>query len=204
MSLGFHLIGGVTMSGCENLPVKGGGLLLSNHLSYLDVIAIGLAVPRQLRYVARSSLFVPVLGPFIRSVGGFPIDREGGGVAGLKETLRRLRAGQIVLIFPEGTRSPDGEIQELKPGVAALARSGVPFYPAAVAGTFESLPRGRILPRWHPIHVHFGPPIPPEALAGLTPEALTSLVHERLRECQAVARDGATRGLWSRDRYGDD
>jgi 1-acyl-sn-glycerol-3-phosphate acyltransferase len=202
--VGFEAIGGLTFSGRENVAREGGGLLVSNHVSYLDVMALGIGVPRRLRYVARSSLFVPVLGPLIRSVGGFPIDREGGGVAGLKETLRRLRAGQMVVIFPEGTRSLDGEIQELKPGIAALARAGVPFYPAGVAGTFESLPRGRVLPRWHAIHVHYGPPIRADEVASLKPEALTGLVQGRLRECLAVARDEATRGRWSRDRYSDD
>ena len=77
---------------------------------------------------------------FIRSVGGFPIQREGIGASGMKETLRRLKAGGIVALFPEGTRSPDGELGPLKPGIAVLAaRVGVPVVPAGVAGLYREL-----------------------------------------------------------------
>ena len=100
-------------------------------MSFLDVFFVGIPLQRPLNYVARSTLFVPVLGPFIRSVGGFPIQREGIGASGMKETLKRLRAGGIVALFPEGTRSPDGELGPLKPGIAVLAsRVGVPVVPA--------------------------------------------------------------------------
>ena len=91
--------------------------------------------------------------------------------------------------FPEGTRTEDGEIAELKPGIVALAsRAGVPIIPAAIAGTFEAWPRSRRFPRPHPIRVHYGRPIMPEALAGLSPEAVTKLIRDRLLENQAIAR----------------
>ncbi len=76
--------GGVRASGVRNIPRSGGALLVSNHLSYLDVFVLGLPSPRMLNYVARSTLFLPVLGALIRSVGGFPIQREGMGASGLK------------------------------------------------------------------------------------------------------------------------
>jgi 1-acyl-sn-glycerol-3-phosphate acyltransferase len=189
------LTGGIRATGRENLPAAGGALLVSNHLSHLDVFVLGLGVPRPLNYVARSSLFVPPLGALIRSVGGFPIDREGSGTAGLKETLRRLKAGGIVLIFPEGTRSRDGELGPLKPGIAALARARVPIVPAAVAGTFEAWPADRAFPRAHPIRVHYGPPIPADVVASLTSDDLTALIERRIREAQVVARDGLRRDL---------
>jgi 1-acyl-sn-glycerol-3-phosphate acyltransferase len=178
------------------VPATGGALLISNHLSHLDVFVLGLMAPRPLSYMARSSLFVPPLGFLIRSVGGFAIRREGIGAEGLKETLRRLRSGGIVLLFPEGTRSRDGALGPLKPGIAALAaRTHMPVVPAAVAGTFEAWPRSARLPRPHPIRVHFGPPIPPEQLTRLDPEAITALLRERILLAQHQARQGLRRDL---------
>ncbi|HEV3121588.1 MAG TPA: lysophospholipid acyltransferase family protein, partial [Isosphaeraceae bacterium] len=159
-------------TGRDNVPSQGGALLVSNHLSHLDVFVIGLSLRRPLNYVARSTLFVPFVGPFIRSVGGFAIQREGMGAQGLKETLRRLRRGGLVTLFPEGTRTRDGELAPLKAGFAAIA------------GTFEAWPRNHILPHPHPIHVHYGTPIPPEQIANLDPDTLTSLLRSRLLECQ--------------------
>jgi len=80
-------------TGQRNVPACGGVLLVCNHVSFLDVVFLAIPLRRPLNYVARSTLFIPVLGQFIRSVGGFPIQREGIGASGMKETLRRLRAG---------------------------------------------------------------------------------------------------------------
>lgn len=193
----YLLTGGIRVTGRENVPRTGGALIASNHLSFLDVFALGLAAPRPLNYVARASLFKPLLGLLIRSVGGFAIDREGSGTAGLKESLRRLRSGSLVLLFPEGTRSPDGRVGPFKPGFAALARARVPIVPTALAGTFEAWPRGRALPRRHPIRVHFGPPIPPETIASLTSEALTALLRDQIRDCHHLAAAALRRDLAS-------
>jgi 1-acyl-sn-glycerol-3-phosphate acyltransferase len=196
------LRGGVRVSGREHLPKRGGALIVSNHLSFLDVFVLGLGVPRRVSYVARSTLFKPLIGPFIRSIGAFPIEREGGGVSGLKETLKRLKASELVLIFPEGTRSPDGEIQPLKPGISALVRAGVPFIPAAVAGTFEAFPRGAFWPRAYPLWIHFGPPIPAGSLAGLGPEAITDRILAGMLAAQREARSRLIRlqGIESEER----
>jgi 1-acyl-sn-glycerol-3-phosphate acyltransferase len=181
-------------TGHQNVPESGGVLLVSNHLSYLDVFFLAFPLRRPLNYVARSTLFVPVLGTLIRSVGGFPIQREGMGASGMKETLRRLRAGGIVTLFPEGTRSPDGDLGPLKPGIAVLVmRAGVPVVPAGLAGTFEILPRSRLIPVPHPIRIHFGRPILPEDIAGMEAEAITALVRDRLRECRLEASAGLRR-----------
>jgi 1-acyl-sn-glycerol-3-phosphate acyltransferase len=183
-------------TGRENLPRRGGVLLVSNHLSFLDVFVLGMPLPRPLNYVARSTLFIPGLGFLMRSVGGFPIQREGMGASGMKETLRRLRNGGIVTLFPEGTRSRDGELGPLKPGIAALAaRVGVPVVPAAIAGTFESWPRSRLLPVPHPIRIHYGPPIQPDDLHSLDPQAVTALIRDRIEQSLKIARRGLTRDL---------
>ncbi len=176
-------------TGVENLPAAGGVLLVSNHASHLDVFLLGIPSSRQLNYVARSTLFGPILGPLIRSVGGFPIQREGMGAAGLKETLKRLRAGGVVALFPEGTRTHDGEMAAIKPGIAVLvSRADVPVVPVGLAGTFDALPRGRIIPRPRPVWIHYGPAILPQELSGLEPRAVTSLIEARMRECLAQAR----------------
>jgi 1-acyl-sn-glycerol-3-phosphate acyltransferase len=192
----FSIQGGVRATGRRHVPAAGGMLLVSNHLSHLDVFVLGLTMPRSLNYMARSSLFFPPLGSLIRTLGGFAIRREGIGAEGLKETLRRLRAGGVVVLFPEGTRSPDGALGPLKPGIASLAaRTRMPIVPAAIAGTFEAWPRSRVLPRPHPVRVHFGPPITPDQLVGLDPEAITALLRERLLRAQREARRGLRRDL---------
>jgi 1-acyl-sn-glycerol-3-phosphate acyltransferase len=186
----------VRATGRHNLPGQGGALLVSNHLSHLDVFVLGLSQSRPLNYVARSTLFVPVLGPLIRSVGGFAIQREGIGAQGLKETLRRLRRGGVVAIFPEGTRTRDGEIATLKAGFASVARHArVPIVPAAIAGTFEAWPRNKPWPHPHPVHINYGTPIPPELVASLSPDALMLLLQSRLLECQREARASLARVL---------
>jgi 1-acyl-sn-glycerol-3-phosphate acyltransferase len=168
-------------TGQGNIPASGGALLVCNHVSFLDVFFVGIPLTRPLNYVARSTLFVSLVGLFIRSVGGFPIQREGIGASGMKETLRRIKAGGIVALFPEGTRSLDGELGPLKPGIAVLAtRLGVPVVPAGLAGLYESWPRSHLLPVPHPVRIHYGQPIMPDELAGLDTEAVTALIRSRM------------------------
>jgi 1-acyl-sn-glycerol-3-phosphate acyltransferase len=187
---------GFRASGRRNIPRSGGALLVCNHLSHLDVFLLGVPPCRPLNYVARSTLFFPPLGAFIRSVGGFPIQREGMGTAGVKETLKRVRRGGIVVLFPEGTRSRDGELADLKSGIAVLAqRAQVPVIPAAVAGTFEAWPRTWPFPIPRPVRIHFGQPIEPDELKGLNASTVTSMIRARILECQRIARLGLARDM---------
>jgi 1-acyl-sn-glycerol-3-phosphate acyltransferase len=183
-------------TGQSHIPAAGGLLLVSNHLSFLDVFFLGIPLRRPLNYVARSTLFVPILAALMRSVGGFPIQREGIGAAGLKETLRRLRKGGIVTLFPEGTRSPDGRLGPLKPGIAVLvSRANVPVVPVGLAGTFEVWPRSRRLPVPHPVRIHYGAPIFPEELTGMDTAAVTALIRQRLEDCHHQAESKLRRDM---------
>jgi 1-acyl-sn-glycerol-3-phosphate acyltransferase len=151
----------------------------------LDPVLIGLACDRRLNYLARQGLFrVPVLGALIRYYDAIPIDREATGIGGLKETLRRLRRGEMVLIFPEGTRTPDGSLLPLLPGVYAVAhRSRSWLLPVAVAGGFEAWPRHRHLPRPAPIAIQFGAPIPPDVVQSMSQDELLSELQRRIADC---------------------
>jgi 1-acyl-sn-glycerol-3-phosphate acyltransferase len=182
--------------GCrEKVPKTGGGLMLSNHQSNLDPVLVGLASDRRLNYVARKTLFkFPPFRWLINSLDAISIDREGTGLDGLKETLRRLKRGEIVLLFPEGTRTPDGEVQAMKPGFCAVARrSAVPILPVALDGAWHSWPRQQKLPRRAVIHVQFGDPIEPAEINQLTDEQLVSEVERRIRACHERARAGRLR-----------
>ena len=176
--------------GRERVPLDGGALLLANHQSFLDPIFFGLSCQRMLDYVARDSLFnVPGLAWLIRSLDAIPIDREGTGLAGLKETLRRLKQGDVVVVFPEGTRSEDGEVGALKPGFAAVARrSKVAIIPAAIDGAHLAWPRERKFPRFTRIQVEFGEPILADEIALLSDDELLVEVERRIRACHASAR----------------
>ena len=183
---------GLRATGQSRVPRYGSALLVSNHLSYMDVFVLGIPLARPLNYVARSTLFFPGLGAFIRSVGAFPIQRDGMGASGLKETLRRLKYNGIVVLFPEGTRSEDGRMGELKSGIAVLAlKAKVPVIPAGIVGTFEAWPKGQLFPRPHPIWIEYGEPIYPADFAGMSHPEMTALIHERIRRCQ----EGAERAM---------
>ena len=158
----------VRHSGRDNIPREGGVLMVSNHQSHLDPPLVGIGCPRPMNYLARETLFR--FGPFgrlIYSVGAIPLDRDGVGLSGIKESLKRLKRGEMLLIFPEGTRTRDGEIARFRPGFTTLAvRSGAAILPVAIEGAFQAWPRRRRFPGPGRIRVHFGPPIVPAEFAG--------------------------------------
>jgi len=176
--------------GHRHVPATGGVLVCSNHQSFLDPLLVGLGFARHCNYLARETLFR--FGPFARLidfVDAIPLDREGGGLRGLKETLKRLKRGEMVLIFPEGTRCTDGEIAPLKPGFLVLARrSGAALLPLAVDGAFDAWPRTALLPRPDVVRVCIGAAISPELAASLSDDQLLAEVETRMRACHAEAR----------------
>jgi 1-acyl-sn-glycerol-3-phosphate acyltransferase len=176
--------------GVKNIPRTGGVLIVSNHQSYLDPLLVGMGCPRPVNYVARESLFrFKPFGWLISSVNAFPIDREGIGLAGIKEALKRLKRGEMVLIFPEGTRTRDGEIGRLRPGFTTLAvRSKSAILPAAIEGAYRYWPRSQMIPRPGRIRVCYGQPIMPEEYANLDERELLEFVEIRLRQCYDQVR----------------
>ena len=180
----------VRVRGRELVPPTGGALVLSNHQSHLDPVLIGLASDRRLNYLARDSLFG--FAPFrwlINSLDAIPIDREGLGLGGLKETMKRLKRGESVLMFPEGTRTRDGDVGRLKPGFCVLARRvKVPLVPVAIEGAFDAFPRTRNYPIPAVIHIQFGPPLLPQDMTGMDDEQLLAEITRRIKACHALAR----------------
>jgi 1-acyl-sn-glycerol-3-phosphate acyltransferase len=147
--------------GLENVPLRGGVLVAANHASYLDPPLLGNATPRVMYYMARADLFRGRLGgPFIRLWGAFPIGRNMWSAGGLKEALRKLGEGKLVLYFPEGTRSYDGKLRGAMAGAGLLAyQARAPVVPAYIDGTFRVLPRKAKFPRRAKVTVSFGPPV---------------------------------------------
>jgi len=125
------------VQGLSNLPAKGGLVLVSNHVSYWDPVVIGCAINRRVNFMAKSELFtIPLLGAVIRAVGTFPVRRNQSDRTAIRKAINLLEEGQIVGIFPEGTRSRTGELLKPHLGAAMLAlKAGVPFLPVAVKGT---------------------------------------------------------------------
>ena len=180
----------VRYTGLENIPAAGGVLVVSNHQSHFDPPLVGIGSRRRMNFVARKTLFdIPLFGRIIHSVDAIPIDRDGFGLGGIKESLKRLKHREMVLIFPEGTRTSDGTIAAFRPGFTTLAvRSQSSILPVAIDGAYQAWPRTKKHPGFGRIRVHFGRPIPPEEVAGRDEHELVAEVERRVRECFVEAK----------------
>lgn len=161
--------------GLGHVPLRGGVLAAANHASYLDPPLLGNATPRVMYYMARADLFRGKLaGPFIKLWGAFPIRRDMWSAGGLKEALRKLDEGKLVMYFPEGTRSYDGGLRKPMVGAGLLAYlAEAPVVPTYIDGSFESFPRGAKTPRRAKITVSFGPALDLRADRELPPSKET-------------------------------
>jgi 1-acyl-sn-glycerol-3-phosphate acyltransferase len=188
---------GVRHIGRENIPAEGAVLVVANHQSHFDPPLVGMGCVRRLNYLARETLFnVGPLRWLIRSLDAIPIDRDGLGLGGIKESLKRLKRGEMVLIFPEGTRSRNGEVQRLRPGFTVLAsRSGAAILPVGLDGPYQAWPRSQKLPGLGCIHIHYGKPISAEEVARYSERDLLAEVERRIRACHAAARASRLRAL---------
>jgi 1-acyl-sn-glycerol-3-phosphate acyltransferase len=168
--------------GVENVPERGGVLLAANHQSFLDPPAVGLALRRQVYYVARASLFrVPLLGWFLRKQHGVPIERDAADLSAIRMAIDLLRRGEGLVLFPEGTRTSDGSVGEFRPGFAIVAaRARAPIVPVAIDGAFEAWPRGQRLPRSGRVRVAYGQPVEPLGSGKEACVATAREVHRRV------------------------
>ncbi len=175
---------GLRTEGQHYLDVEGGGMLLSTHQSMLDPVLVGLIANRRLNYLARKTLFKnSFFGFMIGMLDAIEIDRERGGLAGLREMLKRLQQGELVLMFPEGTRTSDGEIAPLKPGFIPVARrSQVPMMPIAIVGAYDCLPKGTKLPTRRPIAVVFGESIPASVYMPMSDAEILEFLGGKLKQ----------------------
>jgi 1-acyl-sn-glycerol-3-phosphate acyltransferase len=172
----------------HRVPLTGPVILAANHASFLDPPLIGGGFNRPVNYLARNTLMdVPVFGACLRQLNVVPVDRDGGGGAGLKAILDRLLGGGVILLFPEGTRTPDGRLQPAKSGIGlTVIKSTAAVVPVRVQGSFGALGRHMKFPLPRRITVTYGEPLDFKALR----EEARTCPKPRLKEIyQQVADD---------------
>lgn len=186
-----------TIKGFENIPTDGPNIVAANHIAWLDILSVGLTLPRHPHFMAKKELFKnPVVGWVLRQGGSFPVDRGAGDNWALTQAGRVLRDGEVLFMFPEGTRSKKGTLKRGKIGVVKLAlEHQVPVIPVAVWGT-ENFKLG-----WKrtPVQIRFGAPIDVVAEAGPPPyphEVLRNLTTQMMQRI-AVMLPESYRGFYA-------
>lgn len=158
----FRLFHKIRYVGVSNIPADGPIIFAPNHVSYYDPTGIAAGVPSSMRFMAWDALFsVPILKQILEKFGGYPVKLKSADKQAIVQTLKILKNGECVMIFPEGERSESGELGPFENGVARLAlQTGATVVPVTITGAFESWPATQALPRWfHPITVKFHNPI---------------------------------------------
>ncbi|MET8288788.1 lysophospholipid acyltransferase family protein [Streptomyces sp. NPDC048448] len=167
------------IEGLEHIPSSGGAIVAGNHLSFSDHFLMPAILKRRITFLAKAEYFTGpgvkgrLTAAFFRSAGQIPVDRSGkeAGQAAIREGLGVLRQGELLGIYPEGTRSHDGRLYKGKVGVAAMAlKARVPVVPCAMIGTFEAQPPGQKIPNLHPVVIRFGEPLDFSRYAGMENE----------------------------------
>lgn len=148
------------VTGQEHVPRTGPCLLAVNHASHLDPMVVGVACPRRVTFMGKTELFHGMLGAYLRAVEVMPLQRGGGDIGALRQAIHLLREGEVLGLFPEGTRQPLGRMGEAKRGVGVLAMAAeVPIVPVLVQGTYDVLPPEAKALQEGKIRVAFGPAI---------------------------------------------
>ncbi|NLO89722.1 MAG: 1-acyl-sn-glycerol-3-phosphate acyltransferase [Clostridia bacterium] len=168
--------------GANNVPKEGPVVIVSNHLSLWDPMAVGAAIERRIYFMAKAELFkYPIVGLIVKSWGAFPVRRGHLDREALKNAMKVLKRGDVLGIFPEGKRSPSGKLQKFKPGAVSLAaKYGAPIVPVGLIGTKKIFSRG-----WfRTFEVNIGEPIPTEEFKdkGSDIEKLNKIVWEKVAE----------------------
>lgn len=186
-----HLLYRLRTEGRHGVPMQGPVVLVANHTSNFDPPIVGGVTRRQFSYLARDTLFVGPFAWLIRSLDAVPVDRNGSGISGIKATLKRLKQGGAMVLFPEGTRSEDGQLGPFKPGFVALVRrSKATLVPLGIAGVGEVWPKGQKLPSLTGrMALHYDQPIPYAELADLTDDQIVELAKQRIAAALEAAKN---------------
>ena len=154
-------VGRLEAEGVHHIPREGGVLFVSNHVSFLDPVIVGSAASREIHFMARSNAFdIPGLGKLIALYNAYPVNRGKPDLGALRKTISLLKAGNAVLMFPEGTRSVDGTLGKAHDGACFIAdRAGVPTIPVFHSGAEQILPRNSKRLRRAKLNVIFGEPL---------------------------------------------
>jgi 1-acyl-sn-glycerol-3-phosphate acyltransferase len=149
------------IEGREHEPARGPFVVAANHSSAIDPPLVGTSLHHRAAYMAKHELFaVPILGPLLRSIGVFPVRRGQPDRKAIRTSLDVLTRGGVLVMFPEGTRSPDGRLQSPEAGAAMIAlRTGVAVLPVAVISSHRILPKGARWPKFQQVTVRMGPPL---------------------------------------------
>ncbi len=154
----------------ERMIEEGPLILAVNHASYFDPPLAGICSRRAVYYLARKNLLEwPFFGPLFPDMNVIPVERDGNDLSALRVVIRKIREGQGVVLFPEGTRSRDGQLGRARSGIGfVIAKTGAPVLPMRIFGSFEAFPREASLPRFRQITVSIGEPLrfPASELAG--------------------------------------
>ncbi|MFJ9341833.1 lysophospholipid acyltransferase family protein [Streptomyces sp. NPDC101733] len=186
------------IEGLENIPPDGAAIVAGNHLSFSDHFLMPAILGRRITFLAKAEYFTGpglkgrLTAAFFRSAGQIPVDRSGkdAGQAALREGLGVLAKGELLGIYPEGTRSHDGRLYKGKVGVAAMALgAGAPVVPCAMVGTFEIQPPGQKLPKIRRVTIRFGAPMEFSRYEGMEGEraVLRAVTDEIMYEILALS-----------------
>jgi len=171
-------------------PATGGVVYMCNHQSFMDPVLAAFSLYRPMNFMARASLFNRVFGPLISVVNAFPVRRGKADLGALKEAMRRIKSGQQMVVFPEGTRTLDGHIGSFLPGVAFLAqRARATTVPVVIDGAFETWPRTQLLPSpGGRIVVQYGRPYTAEQARSMSAKDFVDRIRRDMIDIQTDVR----------------